>query len=71
MISPRDIDVEQTPIWILTYSGLPPFAATVDDQKVFFDYDQAKTAKNNAGPDARLWKAVLTATASISEWEEA
>ena len=23
MISPRDIDVEQTPIWILTYSGLP------------------------------------------------
>ena len=71
MPAPRDIDVTKTPVWVLTAGGLPPFATPLGDQTLYFDYDEALAAKKNAGPHARLWKAVLTATTSLSKWEEA
>lgn len=71
MSLPRDVDVTTTPVWILTTDGLPPFATPAAGQTLFFDYDDAHAARQNAPAGARLWKAELTATAALSKWQEA
>lgn len=64
---PRDVDITQTELLVVTTTGLPPFIR--DEEAIWCDsIDEAREVMEDH-PDGKLWRARLVSTTSISEWE--
>jgi len=63
---PREVDVTAAQCWVVTDNGLPPLVESA--ARWFIDDEQAALEAAAATPGARIWKAELVTTTSVSEW---
>lgn len=64
---PRDVDVTQTTMLVITTNGLPPFIR--DENAIWCDTMEEARNTLKTIPDGKLWRSRLLSTTSVSEWE--
>lgn len=63
---PRDIDVSESRLWAVTFTGLPPFVA--DPDIIWCHSEQDVAIALSSRPGGKAWVADLISTTTVSEW---
>ena len=64
---PREVDVTETTMLVVTTTGLPPFIR--DDNAIWCETMEEARNILKTTPDGKLWRSRLLSTTSVSEWE--